>query len=133
MLVPSRIREVRDAAAARIANWSPPCPSATQAEFVAETLGQHDAIDDLGRAGAAGKRNAEPFHACLPLLRQACHDRVSIGICHAIRARAKPDGIVKALRRPGAVSDRMLEQSDWALEAVRRRPRMWRDIDGTGH
>ena len=69
MLVPSRIREVRAAAAARIANWSPPCPSATQAELVAEAFGEHDAIDDLGRAGPAGKRDAEPFHTCLPLLR----------------------------------------------------------------
>jgi hypothetical protein len=32
MLVPRRMREVRIAQAARIANWSPPCPSATQAD-----------------------------------------------------------------------------------------------------
>jgi hypothetical protein len=32
MLVPRRMREVRIAHAARIANWSPPCPSATQAD-----------------------------------------------------------------------------------------------------
>ena len=29
---------------------------------------------------------------------------------------------------------RVLEQGDWSLlEAVRRRPRMWRDVDGAGH
>jgi hypothetical protein len=32
MLVPSRIRRVETAQAARIANWSPPWPSATQAD-----------------------------------------------------------------------------------------------------
>jgi hypothetical protein len=32
MLVPSRMRDVRTAAAARVANWSPPCPSATHAD-----------------------------------------------------------------------------------------------------
>ena len=29
---------------------------------------------------------------------------------------------------------RVLEQGDWSLlDAVRSRPRMWRDVDGTGH
>ena len=32
MAVPSRMRLVRSAQAARIANWSPPCPSATHTD-----------------------------------------------------------------------------------------------------
>ena len=32
MLVPSRMRDVAMAQAARMANWSPPCPSAIQAD-----------------------------------------------------------------------------------------------------
>ena len=35
-------------------------------QLVAEALGEHDAVDDLGRAGPAGKRDTEPFHTCLP-------------------------------------------------------------------
>ena len=62
MLVPSRMREVRTAQAARMANWSPPWPSASQAEFVAQSLGQHDEIDDLGRVGAARYGDADPSH-----------------------------------------------------------------------
>jgi hypothetical protein len=35
--------------------------------------------------------------------------------------------------RPPYPKGRQLEQDDWSrLDAVRNRPRMWRDIDGTG-
>ena len=70
MLVPSRMREVRIAQAARIANWSPPWPSATQAELVAKALGQHDEVDDLGRVGAARNGDADPAHGPAPSVLQ---------------------------------------------------------------
>ncbi len=66
MLVPSRMREVRVAHAASSANWSPPWPSAIQAELVAEALSQDDEIDDFGRVGAARNSDADPAHPVPP-------------------------------------------------------------------
>src|SRR4029077_13476029 len=69
MAVPSWIFEVCAAQAATIANWSPPCPSATPCRLVAEGLGELDAVDDLGGIGAAGKRDTEPVHVSPPAIR----------------------------------------------------------------
>jgi hypothetical protein len=48
----------------------------------------------------------------------------------------RDDRVLRALGvepRPPYPRGRVLEQGDWSLlDAVRSRPRMWRDIDGKG-
>jgi len=48
----------------------------------------------------------------------------------------RDDRVMRALGlepRPPYPKGHVLEQGDWSLlDAVRGRPRMWRDIDGTG-
>ena len=49
----------------------------------------------------------------------------------------RDDRVMRALGldpRPPYPKGRVLEQGDWSLlDAVRGRPRMWRDVDGLGN
>jgi hypothetical protein len=76
MLVPRRMREVRVAHAARIANWSA-VPFGDPGRLVAEALGQVDEVDDLSRVEPARNGDADPAHPVPPVM----EPRSNIG-CH---------------------------------------------------
>ncbi|HJU17122.1 MAG TPA: hypothetical protein VJ770_11710 [Stellaceae bacterium] len=85
--------------------------------------------------GFAGLDEAKAEAAARALLSRESPAVTALGRA-VLQCYYRDDRVMRALGldpRPPHPQGRVLEQGDWSLlDAVRSRPRMWRDIDGTG-
>jgi hypothetical protein len=83
----------------------------------------------------AALADAEAEAAAMALLRREGREMIALGRA-VLQCYYRDDRVVRSLGlepRPPYPQGHVLEQGDWSLlDAVRVRPRMWRDVDGKG-
>jgi hypothetical protein len=92
-------------------------------------------LREIAGGDFAGLDEVATEAAAMTLL--ACEDSIVTALGRAVlQCYYRDDRVMRALGvdpRAPYPQGRVLEQGDWSLlDAVRGRPRMWRDLDGTG-
>ncbi|HVC51299.1 MAG TPA: hypothetical protein VND87_04690 [Stellaceae bacterium] len=92
-------------------------------------------LRDIAGGDFAGLDEAQAAAAAMSLL--GCEGPLITALGRAVlQCYYRDDRVIRALGldpRPPYPKGHVVEQGDWSLlDAVRGRPRMWRDVDGTG-
>jgi hypothetical protein len=92
-------------------------------------------LRELAGADFATLGDAEAEATAMALLRRELPEITALGRA-VLQCYYRDDRVVRSLGlepRPPYPQGHVLEQGDWSLlDAVRGRPRMWRDVDGKG-
>jgi hypothetical protein len=92
-------------------------------------------LRELAGADFAALGDAEAEATAMALLRRELPEITALGRA-VLQCYYRDDRVVRSLGlepRPPYPQGHVLEQGDWSLlDAVRGRPRMWRDVDGKG-
>jgi hypothetical protein len=92
-------------------------------------------LSEMADGGFAGLGEAEAEATAMALLGREGPPTTALGRA-VLQCYYRDDRVLRALGlepRPPYPQGHVLEQGDWSLlDRVRGRPRMWRDVDGTG-